>query len=77
MAQEIRTEIRWDILQSATGNRKLLVIHAYLSVFSEMRWPASSRQVCSAAQQTRLDCSAGSVDLSFHGCQGCPYRFEL
>lgn len=70
MTQEIRTEICWDILQSASNDHKLLVIHAYLSVFSEMHWPASSRQVCIAAQQTRLDCSAGSVDLSFHGCQG-------
>lgn len=36
MAQEIRNEICWDILQSATSSHKLLVIHAYLSVCSEM-----------------------------------------
>lgn len=70
MAQEIRNEICWDILQSATSNHKLLLIRAYLSVFTEMHWPASSRQVCITAQQTCLDCCVGPVDLSSHGCQG-------
>lgn len=57
-SQKIRNAICWDVLQSATSNHKLLVIHAYLSVLDEMQL---HRQVWIAAQQTRWDCSVSSV----------------
>lgn len=55
-SQKIRNAVCWDVLQSATSNHKLSVIHAYLCVFGGMQL---HRQVRIAAQQTHWDCSVG------------------